>query len=100
MAPARRADVAAAGEDEEVTLRVLGHADGFADRVAGYGQPQHFLGDLELRCVLLERLLARESGLLFGARSLRCGGRGRLSLSTTTLCIDGDDAEQQRDQFR
>ena len=82
-----------------MTLRVLRHTDGFADGVTRHGQPKNFLGDLELRCVLLERLLARERGLLFGARSLRCGGRGRLSLSTTTLCIDGDDAEQQCDQY-
>ena len=31
---ARRADIAAAGEHEQVTLRVLGHAHGFTDGVA------------------------------------------------------------------
>ena len=35
---------------------------------------KNLLGDLQLRRRFLERLLARERGLLFGARSLRCGG--------------------------
>src|SRR5204863_9660632 len=94
---ARRADVAAAGEDIQVTLRVLRYTDRFADGVTRNCQPENFLGDLELRCVLLERVLARECGLLFRAGSLRRGGR-RLCLSASALCVAGCRAEQQHDE--
>ena len=73
MAPLRRRRVAAAGEHEEVTLRVLRDADRFADGVARDGQPKHFLGDLELRRGFLERGLL---GLLLGRAGQPAAGGG------------------------
>ena len=49
-----RADVAAAGEHEQVPLGILRDADGLADGVARDDQRQHFFGDLELRRGFLE----------------------------------------------
>ena len=51
-----------------MALGILGHADGFADRVPGDDEAQDFFGDLELRRRLLERILLGERGLLFRAR--------------------------------
>src|SRR5262249_53736092 len=58
------AGVAAAREHEQVPFRVLRDPDGFADRVVGNRQRQHFLGDLQLRRRLFE-------GLLLGHRRLQ-----------------------------
>ena len=67
-----------------MTLGVLRHADGFANRVAGHDQVQDLLGDLQPRRGLFERLLSGQSGLLLRARS------------RTSLTGD-DDAEQHNE---
>ncbi len=69
-----RRRLARAAEDEEVSLRVLRHADGFADGLTRHVEPEHFLGEPQLRRVLLELLLLRT---LFGGAGQAATAAGR-----------------------